>query len=40
MAFIVKEKPFSKKWLINYGLIIIGTFILAAGFVFFITPYI
>lgn len=39
MAFIVKEKPFSKKWLINYGLIIIGTFILAAGFVFFITPY-
>ncbi len=39
MAFIVKEKPFSKKWLINYGLIILGTFILASGFVFFITPY-
>lgn len=39
MAFITKEKPFSKKWLINYGLIVIGSFILAAGFVFFVTPY-
>lgn len=39
MAFISKDKPFSKKWLINYGLILIGSFILAAGFVFFITPY-
>jgi len=39
MAFIHKEKLFSKKWLINYGMIIIGAFIMAAGFVFFITPY-
>lgn len=39
MAFIHKEKVFSKKWLINYGLIIIGAFIMAAGFVLFITPY-
>lgn len=39
MAFITKEKPFSKKWLINHGLIVIGSFILAAGFVFFVTPY-
>jgi uncharacterized membrane-anchored protein YitT (DUF2179 family) len=39
MAFITKDKPFSKRWLINYGLILIGSFILAAGFVFFITPY-
>jgi uncharacterized membrane-anchored protein YitT (DUF2179 family) len=39
MAFINKDKPFSKRWLINYSLIITGTFILAAGFVFFITPY-
>jgi len=39
MAFITKDKPFSKRWLINYSLIITGTFILAAGFVFFITPY-
>ena len=39
MAFITKEKVFSKKWFIAYGLIIIGSFILATGFVLFITPY-
>jgi len=39
MAFLVKEKVFSKKWFISYSLIIIGSFILAAGFVLFITPY-
>jgi len=39
MAFIVKEKLFSKKWFIAYGEIAIGAFIMAAGFVFFITPY-
>ncbi|MBU1011934.1 MAG: YitT family protein [Bacteroidetes bacterium] len=39
MTFIIKEKLFSKQWLINYFLIIIGSFILAAGFVLFITPY-
>lgn len=39
MAFLVKEKVFSKKWFISYILIILGSFILAAGFVFFITPY-
>jgi uncharacterized membrane-anchored protein YitT (DUF2179 family) len=39
MSFLSREKPFSKRWLINYGLIVIGSFILAAGFVFFITPY-
>lgn len=39
MAFLTKDKVFSKKWLINYSLIIIGSFILAAGFVLFITPY-
>ncbi|MBC34749.1 MAG: membrane protein [Bacteroidetes bacterium] len=39
MAFIQKEKVFSKKWLINYALIVIGSFIMAAGFVFFVTPY-
>ena len=33
------EKIFSKKWFISYSLIIIGSFILAAGFVFFISPY-
>ncbi len=39
MTFIVKEKLFSKKWFISYTLIIIGAFIMASGFVLFITPY-
>lgn len=39
MAFIQKDKMFSKKWLINYSLILVGSFILASGFVLFITPY-
>lgn len=38
MAFQA-DKAFSKRWFINYSLIIIGSFILAAGFVFFISPY-
>jgi uncharacterized membrane-anchored protein YitT (DUF2179 family) len=33
------EKLFSKKWFISYSLIVIGSVILAAGFVFFISPY-
>lgn len=39
MAFIQKDKVFSKRWLIHYGLIVTGSFILAASFVLFITPY-
>ncbi|MFN8206652.1 MAG: YitT family protein [Bacteroidales bacterium] len=39
MPFLTKEKLFSKQWFFSYALIIIGTFILAAGFVLFITPY-
>lgn len=39
MAFLTKEKLFSKKWFISYILIIIGAFIMASGFVLFITPY-
>ncbi len=39
MAFIQKEKMFSRKWFINYSMIVIGSFILASGFVLFITPY-
>lgn len=39
MSFLVKEKLFSKKWFIAYSLIIVGAFIMAAGFVLFITPY-
>lgn len=35
----MQDKPFTKKWFANYSLIFIGSFILAAGFVFFITPY-
>lgn len=39
MAFIQKDQVFSKRWLKHYSLIVIGSFILAAGFVLFITPY-
>lgn len=39
MAFIQKDKLFSWKWIKNYSLIIIGAFIMASGFVLFITPY-
>lgn len=37
--FLIKEKPFTKKWFFSNSLIIIGSFILATGFVLFITPY-
>ena len=37
--FLLKEKPFTKKWFISYSFIIIGSLILATGFVMFITPY-
>ncbi len=39
MAFVQNEKLFSVLWFKAYTLIIIGSFILAAGFVFFINPY-
>lgn len=39
MSFITKEKLFSKKWFISYSLITLGAFIMATGFVLFITPY-
>lgn len=39
MAFVTKEKLFTKRWFIAYSYILIGTFIMAAGFVFFISPY-
>ena len=38
MAGLRTEKVFSKKWIISYSLVVIGAFIMAAGFVFFITP--
>ena len=37
--FLLKEKPFTRKWFLSYSLILVGSFILAAGFVLFITPY-
>ncbi len=39
MTFVPKVKLFSKQWFIDYSLILIGSFILAAGFVYFITPH-
>lgn len=39
MAFIPQVKRFSKQWFYDYSLILLGSFILAAGFVFFITPH-
>lgn len=38
-AFLSKEKPFSRKWLKAYGLIVSGTLILSMGYVLFIIPY-
>lgn len=39
MSFVTKEKLFSLDWFKVYSLILIGTFIMSAGFVFFISPY-
>ncbi len=39
MDLITKEKLFSKEWFISYSFIVVGAFIMAAGFVFFIDPY-
>lgn len=39
MAFLSKDKIFSIKWFKDYSLIVIGSFILAAGFAYFITPH-
>lgn len=39
MGYISKEKIFSKAWFMVWSLIIIGSFILASGFVLFIDPH-
>lgn len=39
MGFIVKYQPFSFAWFKSYALIISGAFIIAAGYVLFITPH-
>ncbi len=38
MTLLQKEKAFSREWFMNYSLMVTGCFILASGFVFFITP--
>ena len=39
MTFFLKEKLFSGKWFKHYSLVIVGTFIMASGYVFFIDPH-
>ncbi len=39
MAFLQKEKLFTRKWFTNYTLILIGTLLVSLGYVYFITPY-
>ena len=39
MTFVTKEKLFSRKWFMTYSLITLGSLIMAAGYVLFISPY-
>lgn len=39
MTYVPNDKIFSLKWFKDYSLIVIGSFILAVGFVFFISPH-
>jgi uncharacterized membrane-anchored protein YitT (DUF2179 family) len=39
MAYLTKEKFLSAEWFRVYALILVGSFIMAAGFVFFVSPY-
>lgn len=39
MSYLQNEKLFSKKWFLSYSLIVLGAFIMAAGFVYFISPH-
>lgn len=39
MAFLSKQKLFTIQWFIDYLFILTGSFVLAIGFVFFITPH-
>jgi uncharacterized membrane-anchored protein YitT (DUF2179 family) len=39
MVYLTKEKMFSRKWFLSYTLIVLGSLIMAAGFVFFISPH-
>jgi uncharacterized membrane-anchored protein YitT (DUF2179 family) len=39
MSFVTREKLFSLEWFKVYSLIVVGSFIMASGFVLFINPY-
>lgn len=39
MPFLQKDRLFTRKWFISYFLITVGTFLVATGYVYFITPY-
>ncbi|MFW6371322.1 MAG: YitT family protein, partial [Bacteroidota bacterium] len=39
MAYLSKQKLFSPQWFVDYMFILTGSFILAVGFVFFVTPH-
>lgn len=39
MTFVTREKLFTKDWFKVYSFIVLGTFIMASGFVLFINPY-
>jgi uncharacterized membrane-anchored protein YitT (DUF2179 family) len=39
MPFLQKDKLFTRKWFISYGLIVVGTLLVSIGYVYFITPY-
>lgn len=39
MQFLQNDKLFSLKWFKSYSLIVLGSFILAVGFVYFISPH-
>ncbi|PKP05093.1 MAG: YitT family protein [Bacteroidetes bacterium HGW-Bacteroidetes-6] len=39
MAYLTREKLFSAAWFKVYSMILVGSFIMAAGFVLFVSPY-
>ena len=39
MTSSLKQKIFSTRWFLDYGMITLGSFIMAVGYVYFITPH-
>src|SRR5665647_2996926 len=39
MTLSPRERLFSTRWFLDYGMITIGSFIMAVGYVYFITPH-